>query len=177
MKVAIIGAHSVGKSTLLEALKKEKEFEEVEVFLQEVAREWIEDYGQDQCFNSFSWQTSLIDEQATREEKATSFISDRSVLDAEAYALHHYRKSCFDSKEKLLTFISHRYTKVVFLLADKNKEVEDDGIRNTDKQYQLEIENKLLELVNICKDSLPVILYVEPCSKEETLLQVKNFLL
>lgn len=142
MKIAIIGAQGVGKTTLLNALKKDKDFVEF-TFCSEVTR-WVKSLG----FNINEWgsdntQQLIMMKHVTNVIIHDVMITDRSVFDGFAYTqwlydknrineeTYHFCKACFDK-------VKYNYDYVFYIRPEF--EIEDDGVRSSSTEFRDEVE-------------------------------------
>lgn len=144
MRVAIVGSHSTGKTTLLRTLSERFAVP----ILSEVAREKInespklphhmtpEERGE--------LQTAILDEQIRRESGDGQFLSDRSVFDAVAYS---FDTPSFDAlRSKAFAHAEARpYDRVFFLPVEFP--LEGDDIRSQDEAYRKTVEDELVKLL------------------------------
>lgn len=148
MKIAIIGSQSVGKSTLAGELSKRLNLP----LITELARRWnIEKVAQTELIHI---QKELLKLQIQEENHNGQFISDRSTIDNLAYWLHNVspivdkEENCFYIKTALDNVKNYSH---IFLLTPEFYPV-DDGFRNTNIIYQLqiaEVVHTILRLYNI----------------------------
>jgi nicotinamide riboside kinase len=147
-KIAIIGSQSTGKSTLGNQLSKKMNIP----LIKELARKWdIEKATQTELIHI---QKELLKLQIQEENRNGQFISDRSTIDNLSYWLHNV--SPIVDKEENALYIKTALDNVknyshVFLLTPEFYPI-DDGFRNTNIIYQLqiaEIINTILRLYNI----------------------------
>lgn len=147
-KIAIIGSQSTGKSTLGNQLSKKMNIP----LIKELARKWdIEKATQTELIHI---QKELLKLQIHEESRNGQFISDRSTIDNLSYWLHNV--SPIVDKEENTLYIKTALDNVknyshIFLLAPEFYPV-DDGFRNTNIIYQLQIAeviNTILRLYNI----------------------------
>ncbi|MFZ3232209.1 MAG: ATP-binding protein [Patescibacteria group bacterium] len=144
MRIAIVGSHSTGKTTLLRHLAERLEI----AALSEVAREMIAE--SDKLPHHMTgeergeFQMGILREQMRRELAVESFLSDRSVFDAVAYS--------FDTPsygELLSVAKSHGesrpYDRIFFLPIEFP--LEGDAIRSQDEDYRLAVENELWRIL------------------------------
>ena len=144
MRVAIVGSHSTGKTTLLRLLAERLEIST----LSEVAREMIAE--SDKLPHHMTgeergeFQMGILREQIRRELAVEAFLSDRSAFDAVAYS--------FDTPsygELLAVAEDHAekrpYDRIFFLPVEFP--LEGDGIRSQDEDYRLAVENELLRIL------------------------------
>lgn len=147
-KIAIIGSQSTGKSVLGKELSKRMNIP----LITELARRWnIEKVSQIELIHI---QKELLRLQIKEENNNGQFISDRSTIDNLAYWLHNV--SPIVDKEENEIYVNTALNNVknystIFLLSPEFYPV-DDGFRNTNIIYQLqiaEIINTILRLYNI----------------------------
>lgn len=144
MRIAIVGSHSTGKTTLLRLLAERLEIST----LSEVAREMIAE--SDKLPHHMTaeergeFQMGILREQIRRELAAESFLSDRSVFDAVAYSFD--TPSYGDLRSIAQSHASERpYHRIFFLPVEFP--LEGDGIRSQDEDYRLAVENELLKIL------------------------------
>jgi len=145
MKIWISGAFSVGKSTLIQEIKK---YTDIEVF-DETAREILEEIGkrpEDMTKEELNKLQELIVERQTNKEQIHSFITDTTLIEVLAYSKdlevynkiekqikEHYKKQIYD----VLFYIPIEF------------EIEDDWLRHTNKEFQSIIDKRIRD--NILK--------------------------
>ena len=140
-KIAVVGAHGVGKTTLCKGLCREcKRSGFTYELVEEVARSCPLPIGPDQGLEATLW---ILAEQIKREMEATLkkpdfIICDRSALDPLVYLI-------VSNQEALPTYLidfcdaySMNYEDM-YLVRPSSLEIKDDGFRNTDKTFQLAI--------------------------------------
>lgn len=144
MRIAVVGSHSTGKTTLIRALS---EILDVPI-LSEVAREKIAE--SDKLPHHMTpeersaFQMGILSEQIRREIRSESFLSDRSVFDAAAYAFDTPGYEALFEAAK--THASERpYARIFFLPIEFA--LEGDGIRSEDESYRKKIEDVLAETI------------------------------
>lgn len=101
MKIAISGAQCTGKTTLVEALKADKSFEDY-LFLDNIIKKLVDERGIkiNEQFDITS-QKLIMHTHVNNLLKNKKFITDRCVLDAYVYAFHGYMKKEFRAHEIL----------------------------------------------------------------------------
>lgn len=141
MHVAIIGSHCTGKTTLLNALKKEfpdyifvdeyiKTLQDMSVPFNEVCTDMTQYIASDICIDAF---------------KHKNFISDRSLLDVLAYSRYLCEKNviskeCYD--EIRLRWEAHNIDyDILFYAKPLKQEIENNGIRSTDQEFQKGVQD------------------------------------
>ena len=153
MRIALVGSHGTGKTTLLKAIEASGKFDGFRK-ITEVSRSLIEELGFNPLVgestyeqkHDFEWK---IFEKQVREEKSEDFVSDRSVFDILAYAstlmdtvdfayfysvvLKYHKENPYD----LLVFVPIEFP------------MQKDGVRPEDEGYRLEIEERMRKLLNL----------------------------
>jgi len=147
-RIAISGAHGVGKTTLARQLSKTLKLP----LLTETAREVISQYVSDCSYivchpDKAEIQAEILNKQIEKEATHKAFVADRSVLDILAYC---WLYRIFDSPtlhelaKKILLTYSKNYDLIIFCpIPDDDYEIPDDGFRLTDKDSQMDIDNYL----------------------------------
>jgi len=142
-KIAIVGAHGVGKTTLVNCLADftRKKLHPTEI-VSEVVRQCPFPIHEGQTMDSTTW---IVCSQILAELKAaltcpTYIFCDRSVYDPLVYLL--YAKPEIFSQE-LMEFVesyARTYDKI-FLIRPSQKEIVEDGFRSKDKEFQYGINS------------------------------------
>jgi nicotinamide riboside kinase len=150
MRIGISGAQSVGKTTLLNALRSEKCFKHYDI-RNEVTRT-VKSYGIDINENGSNVsQTLIMKEHIYNLVMFEDMITDRTSLDGIVYThwLHQQGKvtnDCFE--ECLLVFEKTRAMYDYMFYIKPEFPIEDDGVRSASKQWQddiVEIFNHYIE--------------------------------
>jgi len=151
MRIAITGAQSTGKSTLLSFLKKDidlKGFEFIEELTRQIAAKGI-DINEDGGNFTQIFTVTIHAENIVKKH----FISDRCALDALVYTKWLYDnkkvdKWILDYALGVAKEVLPRYDYIFYLPAEIP--IEDDGVRSADKQFRDEIlelfESYIIEL-------------------------------
>ncbi len=145
LKVAFIGTHGVGKTTLcydLAARLKRLDF--TVDFVKEVARECPLPINQETTLDAQAW---ILHTQIAREiaaaDKYRAVICDRSVLDNYAYLVHQVGR--VDSLEPEIARWLKTYTRLVKVPIWEPPSF--DGTRDLSESFQTEIDDMIDELV------------------------------
>lgn len=89
VKIALVGSLSVGKTTILNTLRKKYKGRKEIAFVDEVAREYFQKYGMKERFSvkaqSRIQEFILKREQKIHNQKPKYIICDRSVIDSVVY--------------------------------------------------------------------------------------------
>jgi len=158
MKVGLAGTHGVGKTTLayfLTAKLKERGMK-VEM-VTEVARECPFSVNEQSDFDAQFWILAM---QLAREleagNRAEVIVTDRTVVDNFAYACYAYEHGKMNKHEqeemhRVVKFWLERQPYSFIFIVEPLEDIQDDGFRSTDSQFQMEIReilNSLLEEAN-----------------------------
>jgi nicotinamide riboside kinase len=140
MKIAFIGTHGVGKTTLcfeLAALLKKRD--RIVEMVHEVARVCPLPINRDTTTDAQSWilHTEIASELAAQ-HKAEIVICDRSVLDNFCYLLHAGRAPLLEPLVKWWTATYQLLIKVPIVSPPGF-----DGLRDTDTAFQRSIDEKI----------------------------------
>lgn len=150
-KIAIIGAQSVGKSTISEILSEKLNIPTIK----EIARK----YDRNELLNTSTerymiLQKEILDQQIITESQYKKFISDRSSLDNLSYWINNCanRASSYDNNQYIKKAIDNakNYSHLFLLIPEFYPK--DDGFRSIDVVYQMRIDatiQTILHLYNI----------------------------
>ena len=141
MIVSFTGAQSTGKTTLLNELKKWKEFEDY-VFIDEITRNVsklgmnINEKGDD------ATQTAIMNAHIENLKKGDNLILDRCSLDGAVYTHYLYlhgrvSRDTFDYARQIFTETCLKYDKIFYLKPEFD--IVDDGVRSSSVQFRDEI--------------------------------------
>lgn len=164
MRVAIVGTHSTGKSTLLKRL--ESEFPNFFFSDSSTRRSTtpderrlskVSDEVQNRIFESIKEQEKELEEI----EKQTSIFMDRSFIDFTAYTVVFWQDDLVSEKfkDKILKECSKRLESnlydIIFYLPIEFGII-DDGIRNTNKTLQYRVDAEIRKLLKSGKNVVEV---------------------
>lgn len=155
-KVAIIGTHGVGKTTLCKALAEvAKDHGKQTECVGEVVRECPYLLNHNMGYEALEW-TSL--EQIARERKAERANPDLIICDRSVYDPYVYFKQTFSASRtsvqhdilssSLRVFLFHylqTYDKI-FLVGRTSAVIEDDGFRDLDKKFHREVDEAFQQM-------------------------------
>jgi thymidylate kinase len=152
VKIAFIGSHGVGKTTLcfeLAALLKKRD--RVVEMVREVARFCPLPINRDTTISAQSWILHTeIAEELVAEHKAEIVVCDRSVLDNYCYLLQTGRAPMLEPLVRWWTGTYQLLVKVPIVGS-----LQYDGLRDVDDVFQRAIDGKIEELV--AEWSVPVL--------------------
>jgi nicotinamide riboside kinase len=149
-RIAIVGSFSTGKTTLAEAAAEPLGLS----LLPEVAREVAAEGFQLDKDATPEVETLIFLRQYRNEMQHRSFVSDRSLIDAMAYASwvleNQQRRREFALWETCLDIAEHRlrnqYTHIFYLPIEFG--IVSDGLRPMDPDFQQDIDKRILDLLD-----------------------------
>lgn len=150
-KIAFIGTHGTGKTTLAHELVLyfKKQGKDVE-FLGEIARECPFPINEGTTKKAQIWIIlNQIVKELEKEEKCEILICDRSVLDGYGYYVNKFGRSKF--LEPLIKKHCETYSKLIKVPIRENF-LKKDKVRSINKKFQIEIDtaiDKLLKRLGI----------------------------
>jgi len=146
MKIGLCGTVSVGKTTLVNALKELAEFADYELATER--SKYLRDQGI--ALNSDSTIKGQLVFAAERslELMKENIITDRTVYDVCAFTLS--AKSIeWQNKIKFTELLMqlHKEYDVIIYVSPEGIEIEDNGVRTTDSEYRDKIDNVIKEML------------------------------
>ena len=147
MKIGFTGTVSVGKTTLVNALKELPEFKEY-TFATERSK-YLRDLGIPLNTDStIKGQMVFLAERAS-ELMCENIITDRTVIDVIAFtklakSIPYYMGDQF---EILATNLLKEYD-YLFYISPEGVELEDNGIRTIDPEYRIKIDTEIQKILN-----------------------------
>lgn len=170
MKIAIIGAQGVGKTTLAKQINKH--YPDFKI-LPEAARLAKEaGYNLDETATTET-ELWLIAKQIDLENTEGKWVADRSSIDLLAYIHHLFAKesSLIEFATKTLVPRFSMYDLVIHLPSGQFT-IENDGLRSTDEKFQQSIDGRIRDILK--KHKIPFSEIVG--SPEERLARVKKLI-
>ena len=147
MKIGLCGTMSVGKTTLVNALRELPEFADYN-FRTERSKELMAQGIPLNTDSTLKGQCVFLAERSG-ELMQENIITDRTVIDVMAFAncstsMDMYEKDDF---ETLAAHLVREYD-YIFYVSPKGVEIEDNGVRETDAKYREMIDFTILNLLN-----------------------------
>ena len=161
MKIAIMGTHGVGKTTLAYALAAKYKIEGKNVkLINETARTCPFDLNENFSPEAAQWiYHTHINKELSAMSSSRMVVCDRSALDSFMYAkaMGMFK---VDQINLLYAFYGAQewmksYSRIIYLKKGA-RPPEDDGTRSTSLEFQKKIENCFDEWVENHKDNLPI---------------------
>lgn len=154
MRVAFIGAHGTGKTSLVDAIAKLMGLPVIKEQAREVATEWGYTPATIPAAHLWDYQKEVVLRQVGKERAydTCGFVSDRSVVDNMAYfkllaeannwpsERHGFYQSMFYERIDRYDMLIH--IPIMFPLVD-------DGQRHTDPTFQLEVDRLIRHLIQV----------------------------
>ena len=146
MKIGLCGTMSVGKTTLVNALKKLPEFKNYN-FRTERSKHLMNLGIPLNTDSTLKGQLVFASERAA-ELMQEKIITDRTIIDVMAFCALSKSMSKVekDNINNTLWHLIQEYD-VIFHIDDLSIPIEDNGIRETNENYRLDIANKIQEII------------------------------
>jgi nicotinamide riboside kinase len=145
MKIAIIGAQGVGKTTLAQQINKD--YPELEILPEAARLAQKEGYKLDHTA-TVETELWLINKQVELENRIDNWVADRSGIDLLAYIQYLFSKEhdLIEFATKTLVPRFSNYDLVIYLPSGEFP-IEDDGLRTTDIEFQKDIDSKIRDIL------------------------------
>ena len=150
MKIGLCGTMSVGKTTLVNALKERPEFKDY-MFRTERSKELMAQGIPLNTDSTLKGQTVFLAER-TSELMCENVITDRTVVDVMAFAKASKSMNYVD-KEEFINYAKRfiREYDYIFYVSPVGVEIEDNGIRETNVDYRDLINFTISNLIDANK--------------------------
>ena len=151
MKIGLCGTMSVGKTTLVNALKKESTFKDYK-FATERSK-YLSSLGIPLNTDSTFKGQLVFAAERSAELMQEKMITDRTIIDVMAFcalseAMNAEEKN---SLKNTLKYLIKEYD-VIFYIDDLSIPIEDNGIRETNERYRVYIDDKIKEIISEYND-------------------------
>ena len=148
MKIGLCGTMSVGKTTLVNALKELPEFKDYK-FRTERSKELMAQGIPLNTDSTLKGQCVFLAERAT-ELMYDNIITDRTIIDVMAFAnsstsMDIYHKDDFETLASQLV----REYDFIFYVSPEGVDIEDNGVRETNADYRQTIDREITKLLNM----------------------------
>jgi len=147
MKIGLCGTMSVGKTTLVNALKDVPEFKDY-VTRTERSKELMAMGIPLNTDSTVKGQTVFLAERAS-ELMQDKIITDRTIIDVMAFAQCSESMYYFEADDfcQFASYMLEEYD-YIFYVSPEGVEIEDNGIRETNANYRKMIDEKIQLLLN-----------------------------
>ena len=148
MKIGFCGTMSVGKTTLVNALKKLPEFKNYE-FRTERSKHLMSLGIPLNTDSTLKGQTIFLSERSA-ELMQENIITDRTIIDVMAFC--ELSKSMSSAEKQHISGVLWHLIKeydIIFHIDDLSVPIEDNGVRETDKNYRLAIHEKITSILGM----------------------------
>ena len=151
MKIGLCGTMSVGKTTLVNVLKKEAIFKDY-TFRTERSK-YLSSLGIPLNTDSTFKGQLVFTAERSAELMQKNIITDRTIIDVMAFcalseAMNAEEKN---SLKNTLKYLIKEYD-VIFYIDDLSIPIEDNGIRETNERYRVYIDDKIKEIISEYND-------------------------
>jgi len=171
MKIAFVGTHGTGKTTLAYSITGElKKQGKNATMITEVARKCPLPINEKGTLNSQLWILSAqLAEELEAEHKFSHVVCDRSVLDGYCYGINSFGEN--EMLRKMVEYWIKSYD--ILFKVPISYNLINDGFRSTDREFQLKIDRIISEVTKRMKIS-----FIElPTENQETFIleKIKEF--
>ena len=175
MKIGFCGTMSVGKTTLVNALKELPEFKDYHFRTER--SEHLRDLGIPLNTDSTLKGQLVFASERAAELMQENIITDRTIIDVMAFAdlSKSMNKAEKDHLNGVLWHLIREYD-IIFHIDDISIPIEDNGVRETDKNYRLEVHDKISSILGMFGGMAGKVVRVSGTT-EERIEQVKNSLI
>ena len=148
MKIGLCGTMSVGKTTLVNALKNEPEFKNY-TFRTERSK-YLNSMGIPLNTDSTLKGQLVFAAERAAELMQENIITDRTIIDVMAFCELSKSMSIAEKRHinGVLWHLIREYD-IIFHIDDLSVPIEDNGIRETDKDYRLAIHQKISSILGM----------------------------
>ena len=172
MKIGLCGTMSVGKTTLVNALKKEQEFKDY-TFRTERSQ-YLNSIGIPLNTDSTLKGQLVFAAERSAELMQEKIVTDRTIIDVMAFC--ELSKSMSSAEKQHINGVLWHLIKeydIIFHIDDLSVPMEDNGVRETNKDYRLAIHQKISSILGMHR-WMPGKVVTISGTTEERIKQIKS---
>ena len=156
MKIGLCGTMSVGKTTLVNALKKESEFKDY-TFRTERSK-YLNSMGIPLNTDSTLKGQLVFAAERAAELMQENIITDRTIIDVMAFCelSKSMSKAEKDHINGVLWHLIKEYD-IIFHIDDLSVHIEDNRVRETNEDYRISIDSKIREIITEYRDQCKIV--------------------
>ena len=172
MKIGLCGTMSVGKTTLVNALKDVPEFKDY-VTRTERSKELMAMGIPLNTDSTVKGQSVFLAERAS-ELMEENIITDRTIIDVMAFAKCSNSMYFFEAEDfcQFASYMLEEYD-YIFYVSPEGVEIEDNGIRETDADYRKKIDEEIQLLITRHRHRIKNLIEISG-STEERIKSIKE---
>ena len=146
MKIGLCGTLSVGKTTLVHALKQIDQFKDYETATER--SKYLRDQGISLNTDSTLKGQLVFAAERSIELMKPNIITDRTIYDVCAFTLSAKSIGWFEKRQftNLLMSLRDDYDAIIYV-SPEGVEIEDNGVRTTDAEYRKNIDITIQEML------------------------------
>jgi len=146
MKIGLCGTLSVGKTTLVNALKQIDQFKDYETATER--SKYLRDQGISLNTDSTLKGQLVFAAERSIELMKPNIITDRTIYDVCAFTLSAKSIGWYEKRQftELLMSLRNDYDVVIYV-SPEGVEIEDNGVRTTDAEYRKNIDITIQEML------------------------------
>ena len=160
MRIGLCGTMSVGKTTLVNALKDLPEFKDY-TFRTERSK-YLRDMGIPLNTDSTLKGQIVFAAERAAELMQENIITDRTIIDVMAFSRLSKTMEVWekDSLNNMLWHLIKDYD-IIFYVSPEGVEIEDNGVRETDSRYRKAVDVKIKTIINVHKPLIKKLVTIE----------------
>jgi GTPase SAR1 family protein len=146
MKIGLCGTLSVGKTTLVHALKQLDQFKDYETATER--SKYLRDQGISLNTDSTLKGQLVFAAERSIELMKPNIITDRTIYDVCAFTLSAKSIGWFEKRQftELLMTLRNDYDAIIYV-SPEGVDIEDNGVRTTDAKYREQIDYTIREML------------------------------
>jgi nicotinamide riboside kinase len=174
MKIGLCGTMSVGKTTLVNALKNLPEFRDY--YFRTERSKYLSDLGIPLNTDSTLKGQLVFAAERASELLQENIITDRTIIDVMAFC--NLSTSMEDHEKEQINSVLWNLIKdydIIFYVSPEGVEMEDNGVRETNLEYRNNIDKEIKTILNMHRNTPGKIIEIKG-TIEERINQIKDTL-